>query len=107
MLRLGEEGGGEIPVNLVNLALSVSFVHCYWDSDALISWEASGVCVRWVRGRVSGVVVTHFSLWAVACNFKTKDFTLYKFTKGITDFAPSCSAYIIIICDHVNNWNRK
>lgn len=38
-----EGEGGEIPLNLVNLALSVSFVHCYCGSNVLISWEECGV----------------------------------------------------------------
>lgn len=39
-LAAGEEG--EIPVNLVNLAASFSFVHCYFDSDVLIPREPRG-----------------------------------------------------------------
>lgn len=38
-----EGEGGEIPVNLVNLALSVSFVHCYCGSNVLISSDECGV----------------------------------------------------------------
>lgn len=46
MLQLGEEG--QIPVNLLNLALSASFVHCYWDPYVLVfreGCEVTSVCV--------------------------------------------------------------
>lgn len=80
----GRREEGEIPVNLVNLALSVSFVHCYWDSDALISREAlGGGCL----GALRGCYTVQSTCSEGVCHLSYKIY-IYIFTEGITN-APS------------------